>query len=347
MKAKKIGQGRNRTADTGIFSPLLYRLSYLTVKTKTHIKSDMKKSTIKFHILLIFFVLCSFTAYAEDSWQYYYRKGTIEFNNEMYDFAVENLSRALEQNGSLYQAANLIAEIYMRNNMKKKALDYYVKSLSIDPSQYIIHNKAGSLYWFYLEIDSAYYHFQKAIQLKQDYIPAHINMVRYHVFKKNSQKAEEHFNTSFRLGKSKSDPLIKEAMLAHQQGNLQKAIAKYREAIDVNPAARNAYYQLADLYRQEKKVTEAIHILETLLDVKPDDEKSLVTLAHLYFTSQPRQNRKRKLELALRYLERAVSINPANETSWLLMHDIHSFMGNDIEAAEALRRAQQTSQQKP
>lgn len=23
------GQGRNRTADTGIFSPLLYRLSYL------------------------------------------------------------------------------------------------------------------------------------------------------------------------------------------------------------------------------------------------------------------------------------------------------------------------------
>jgi hypothetical protein len=27
---KKSGQGRNRTADTRIFSPLLYRLSYLT-----------------------------------------------------------------------------------------------------------------------------------------------------------------------------------------------------------------------------------------------------------------------------------------------------------------------------
>ena len=25
------GQGRNRTADTGIFSPLLYRLSYLAI----------------------------------------------------------------------------------------------------------------------------------------------------------------------------------------------------------------------------------------------------------------------------------------------------------------------------
>ncbi len=31
---KKCGQRRNRTADTGIFSPLLYRLSYLTTLSK-------------------------------------------------------------------------------------------------------------------------------------------------------------------------------------------------------------------------------------------------------------------------------------------------------------------------
>ena len=29
--AKNGGQGQNRTADTGIFSPLLYRLSYLAI----------------------------------------------------------------------------------------------------------------------------------------------------------------------------------------------------------------------------------------------------------------------------------------------------------------------------
>jgi hypothetical protein len=28
---KNGGQGQNRTADTGIFSPLLYRLSYLAI----------------------------------------------------------------------------------------------------------------------------------------------------------------------------------------------------------------------------------------------------------------------------------------------------------------------------
>ncbi len=31
------GQGRNRTADTGIFSPLLYRLSYLAIEIRMEI----------------------------------------------------------------------------------------------------------------------------------------------------------------------------------------------------------------------------------------------------------------------------------------------------------------------
>ncbi len=37
------GQGRNRTADTGIFSPLLYRLSYLAGK-KLSIKAILRRA---------------------------------------------------------------------------------------------------------------------------------------------------------------------------------------------------------------------------------------------------------------------------------------------------------------
>ena len=37
LKGGKCGQGRSRTADTRIFSPLLYRLSYLAIRGKTEI----------------------------------------------------------------------------------------------------------------------------------------------------------------------------------------------------------------------------------------------------------------------------------------------------------------------
>jgi hypothetical protein len=35
---EKCGQGQNRTADTRIFSPLLYRLSYLATALKYRVK---------------------------------------------------------------------------------------------------------------------------------------------------------------------------------------------------------------------------------------------------------------------------------------------------------------------
>ena len=280
-------------------------------------------------------------AFSGKTWQYYYKKGTIEYNNEMYEFAIENLNRALQLNDSLYQAANLIAETYSKSDLKKKALEYYRKSLEINNSQHVIHNKAGSLYWFYLEIDKAYHHFRQSVALDNNYIPAHINLVRYYIFKTNNQKAEEHFTISNNIGKSLSDPLIRDARQQLQKGNTSRASIKYFEAIDKNPAALQAYYELSNLYRQQGKPVDAIEVLEKLIDVKPNDEKSLVTLAHLYFTSQPTRNRKRKLELALRYLERAISINPASETSLMLMHDIHSFMGNDVEASVYIKKAQQ------
>ena len=48
------GQGRNRTADTGIFSPLLYRLSYLALnlETRKQARGIIQGSTCVLPILL-------------------------------------------------------------------------------------------------------------------------------------------------------------------------------------------------------------------------------------------------------------------------------------------------------
>ena len=43
------GQGRDRTADTGIFSPLLYRLSYLTKNER-----DLIELFLRFFVKFIF-----------------------------------------------------------------------------------------------------------------------------------------------------------------------------------------------------------------------------------------------------------------------------------------------------
>jgi hypothetical protein len=45
FRGKRNGEGRNRTADAGIFSPSLYRLSYLAIRLKN---AENWKSSINF-----------------------------------------------------------------------------------------------------------------------------------------------------------------------------------------------------------------------------------------------------------------------------------------------------------
>ena len=52
------GPGRNRTTDTRIFNPLLYRLSYqakTAYYTQTVLKPAEKSSTVRFHPVVISF----------------------------------------------------------------------------------------------------------------------------------------------------------------------------------------------------------------------------------------------------------------------------------------------------
>ena len=54
------GPGRNRTTDTRIFNPLLYRLSYqakTVYYTQTVLKAVKKSSTVRFHLVSMRVVL--------------------------------------------------------------------------------------------------------------------------------------------------------------------------------------------------------------------------------------------------------------------------------------------------
>ena len=54
----------------------------------------------------------------QKSWQYYLKKGLIQYKHEMYDYSLLNLQKALEQNDNLFKAANTLAEIYIINRDK-------------------------------------------------------------------------------------------------------------------------------------------------------------------------------------------------------------------------------------
>ncbi len=53
-------------------------------------------------------------------------------------------------------------------------------------------------------------------------------------------------------------------------GNLEKAEASFREAIELEPGLVGPYINLADLYRRQNKDEEGEKVLQSALEIYPD-----------------------------------------------------------------------------
>ena len=184
------------------------------MRTVALIFTMYKKSIINFTLLLLFFFTGSETLHA--SWKYYYKKGMIEYNAHLYDYAEENLKKALRLNGQLYQAAAILGDIYMKKNKINKAFDYYERSLQISDNQPETHFKVGAIYEFYYEMESAARHYRRAAELNPGHSMAHLKLVNYYLDRGDRTKADFHFNACYSIGKDKGNELFQKALNAEE-----------------------------------------------------------------------------------------------------------------------------------
>ncbi len=271
-------------------------------------------------------------------WEYYYRKGSIQFKAEMYPAALENLERALDLNPSLYDAANTMAHILITLNKKREALDYLDRSLAIKPDQADIHVTAGEIRDFFGYHEAAFAHYTSAVRVDPSHIGAHFNLVRWYVERKDTVNADRHFAAAYELGREDGERFHALALEEERKGNNAGAAVLYKKAIGKNPACLEAYFALAELYRRTLHPDDAIAILESIKKIRPDNEKAHVYLGHLYYVKRHARNRKYILTQAIRNFERAREINPANPETLYGLSEVYHHMG-ERDRADELREA--------
>jgi tetratricopeptide (TPR) repeat protein len=271
-------------------------------------------------------------------WEYYYRKGSIQFDAELYPAAMENLERALELNPSLYDAANKMARILIARNRKREALDYLDRSLSIRADQADIHVTTGEIRDFFGYHELAFEHYTAAVSADPSHIGAHFNLVRWYVERGDTANADRHFSAAYELGREDGERFLAGALEEERKKNNAGAAAMYGKAIEKNPAYIDAYFGLAELYRRTSRPDDAIATLEKVKKVRPDNEKAHVYLGHLYFARRYARNRKYILTQAIRNFERAREINPANPETLYGLSEVYLHMG-DRDRADELREA--------
>lgn len=182
----------------------------------------MSTSKIIFLSLSIFFHSESAqdTSLLKESWDFYYRRGMLQYNAEMYDFSIGSLQKALRKKPDLYQAANTLAKIYQMQNKQRDALLAFERSLKIKERQPEVLCEAALQHEFFAQYETAFRYLKKSIALDASFVKSHAHIVRFYYHKNNTSQARRHLARSIELGKKRAWSISKKPGGRRLRGNI-------------------------------------------------------------------------------------------------------------------------------
>ncbi|MDI6845786.1 MAG: tetratricopeptide repeat protein [Candidatus Saccharicenans sp.] len=126
--------------------------------------------------------------------------------------------------------------------------------------------------------------------------------------------------------------LVQEAQAYEYQEKYELAEEAYRKILDETPDSPASYVNLALILARQNRMDEAVEILNRGLQRLPDSEILLVRLGHTYAFSG-------KFLLALKTMEKVLSVNPRNVDALTVSAGILDAAGRKKEAWDLYRRA--------
>ncbi|MDA3900670.1 MAG: hypothetical protein PF637_09155 [Spirochaetes bacterium] len=295
-------------------------------------------------MLVLLFEVWTNPLLAKDSWNLFERKGIIQYNEEMYDFAEEHLHRALDMNPNAHRSAKYLGLLYNYRGDYNKALHYFLVSVKINEKQDDANYLAGEIYDRKAQTVKALYHFEKSLEANPDYYKSHIGAARIYSLHGNYEKAENHINAAYEINREKSTPLFEAAKQKRTLKSDRSIAVLLEKALEVNPADREIYYELSSVYRSLKEYRSAIYILERLKYYIPHEERSYVHIANIYHSERVLQKRHDDYRAALFNIEKALQMSPDNLQYLELAEELYRLNGLDEEADKTAQRVLELTQ---
>ena len=222
---------------------------------------------------------------------------------ELYEWAVEELNRAVVLEPNRLDAYMGLGPIYELQSRWERALDTYNKIAELDPeSELDVRLRRGAIY----------------IQ-QNDYAAA-----------------AEAYNSVIELVPERIDGYLALADLHETLGQWDEAIQCYHEAAEVQPdatAASAIYERIGDLLLQQERFAEAEKVLQQALQRDPNN-------AGAHFSLGVVAERQNDLDSALAMYAKARLLNPRYRDAAIALGRIYGEQGNEDALTELVRNIQ-------
>ena len=229
-------------------------------------------------------------------------QGNRAFENEEYDAAIGDFSRAIDKDSNDVEAYNLRGRTYTWCDDNEKALADFAEAENIDPDNAETYFNRGYLHQQQSQYSDAINDYDTAISRKEDYGEAYYRrgFVNYHL--NQHEEAVNDFTEAIRFMPNNAYAYYWRGYVKYRVDR-EEALADFTEAIQLKPDYADAYFYRG-LIRYELILFEsAILDFDKAIELNPNDEKVLFSRAKVKCAlrrfSEANQDLEVALELAL------------------------------------------------
>jgi Flp pilus assembly protein TadD len=190
------------------------------------------------------------------------------YTKKNYDGAVKAFRRAIGLSpGSSYSvdAANYMAQAYLKLNDTQGAIDAYKRGIQLDRSRDDTHVSLGNLYFSLNRYQDAQQEYEQAVKLNPS-TNNRFSLGQAYMYNGRYSDAEIQFQRVQELEPNKPNGYYGLGQNYAKQGLYQEAVNAFKKAIDLKQDFYDAYAEMGFAYTDSGQIDEANKILELLKD---------------------------------------------------------------------------------
>ena len=269
----------------------------------------------------------------------YFNRARIHINQDKYDDALSDISRAIELDDDKTEFYHRRAFIY-KNGLKKYNLAIldYSKCIELEPGNKEHLYKRASMFYKMGDLKNALIDFNNVLEIDPSYVKA-INIIGL-IYEEQgkTENAIETYNSGISL--HKEYPLAaaycyrNRADLHVKNGNYEAALDDYTKSIELDPKNPKRYSKRASFYQQyTKKHNEALIDLSAAIQLEPTDPDNFYNRGrhfHLYIKND---------ESAIKDYKSALELDSTHVISHNNIGLIYQNLGEIEQALEQYQKA--------
>ena len=220
-----------------------------------------------------------------------------------------------------------------RNELLRKSLEHFSKSLDIYPKNKLSHYNSSKCYAFLKDTASAMIHYRKAIELDNKYIMPYNNLgVIFHA-RNEFDSAQYYYEKVLEIAPNENTPkknlgdlFLMKGIYLNNNGFEEAAIASYKKSMTYQSVNNLLIYNnMASIYSSLKKYDSALIYFEKGYEINPKDVMIIQNIAVVSYLT------KNYLK-AIEYANKALSIDNNLKKSFGILADTYTAMGITKEA---------------